>query len=115
VPLVRRERWPVGHGSQDGVRDGRASGLEDGEGVDQVVEAFVRLGPSKAQHEPPTGCRGQQPDPARAASLGLDALAAARQTGSARILGELRTLDQRLTARWPGHPASRSIRDALAA
>jgi hypothetical protein len=59
--------------------------------------------------------RARQPDPARAASLGLDALAAARQTGSGRILGELRTLDQRLTAQWPGHPASRSIREALAA
>jgi len=59
--------------------------------------------------------RTAQPDPARAASLGLEALAAARQTGSARILGELRTLDQRLTGQWPGHPATRSIRDALAA
>jgi hypothetical protein len=59
--------------------------------------------------------RTRQPDPARAASLGLDALAAARQTGSGRILGELRTLDQRLTEQWPDHPSSRSIREALAA
>jgi hypothetical protein len=59
--------------------------------------------------------RTRQPDPARAANLSLDALAAARQTGSARILSELRTLDQRLTSRWPGHPGSRGIRDALAA
>jgi hypothetical protein len=59
--------------------------------------------------------RTAQPDPARAASLGLEALTAARQTGSARILGELRTLDQRLTGQWPAHPAARSIREALAA
>ena len=59
--------------------------------------------------------RTRQPDPARAATLGLDALAAARQTGSARILGELRTLDQRLTAQWPTHPATRTVREALAA
>jgi hypothetical protein len=59
--------------------------------------------------------RTRQPDPARAGALGLDALAAARQTGSARILGELSTLNQRLASQWPGHPASRSIREALAA
>ena len=59
--------------------------------------------------------RTTQPDPARAASLGLDALAAARQTGSARILGELHTLDQRLSAQWPNHPGTRIIREALGA
>jgi transcriptional regulator with XRE-family HTH domain len=58
--------------------------------------------------------RTRQPDPARAASLGLQALAVARDTGSARITGELRTLDQQLTSRWPGHPASRTIHEALA-
>ena len=59
--------------------------------------------------------RTRQPDPARAATLGLAALDAARQTGSARILGELRTLDQRLTAQWPTHPATRTVHEALAA
>lgn len=59
--------------------------------------------------------RISHPDPARAASLGLAALDVARQTGSGRILGELRTLDRRLSTRWPEHPASLSIREALAA
>ena len=59
--------------------------------------------------------RTTQPDPARAASLGLQALSIARDTGSARIMRELRTLDAQLTERWPGHPASRTFRDALAA
>jgi transcriptional regulator with XRE-family HTH domain len=59
--------------------------------------------------------RTSRPDPARAADLGLDALAAARRTGSARILGELHTLNQRLSTQWPTHPASRSLREALAA
>ena len=59
--------------------------------------------------------RTPQPDPARAASLGLHALSIARDTGSARIMRELRTLDNRLTEQWPGLPASRAFRDALAA
>ncbi len=59
--------------------------------------------------------RTTQPDPARAASLGLEALNIARDTGSARIMRELRTLDAQLTERWPGYPASRTFRDALAA
>jgi transcriptional regulator with XRE-family HTH domain len=59
--------------------------------------------------------RTRHPDPGRAASLGMDALSAARQTGSARIISELRTLDQRLSARWPLHPASRELHEALAA
>jgi tetratricopeptide (TPR) repeat protein len=59
--------------------------------------------------------RTTQPDPARAASLGLQALSIARDTGSARIMRELRTLDAQLTERWPGYPASRTFRDALAA
>jgi hypothetical protein len=62
-----------------------------------------------------TRTRTRQPDPARAASLGLQALAIARDTGSARITSELHTLDQQLTSRWPGHPASRTIHEALAA
>ena len=59
--------------------------------------------------------RTSQPDPARAASLGLQALSIARDTGSARIMRELRTLDAQLTERWPANPASRTFRDALAA
>jgi transcriptional regulator with XRE-family HTH domain len=59
--------------------------------------------------------RTTQPDPGRAASLGLQALSIARDTGSARIMRELRTLDAQLTERWPGYPASRTFRDALAA
>lgn len=59
--------------------------------------------------------RTGHPDPDKAVGLGMDALAAARQTGSARIISELRTLDQRLSARWPAHPGSREMREALAA
>jgi transcriptional regulator with XRE-family HTH domain len=59
--------------------------------------------------------RTTQPDPGRSASLGLQALSIARDTGSARIMRELRTLDAQLTERWPGHPSSRAFRDALAA
>ena len=59
--------------------------------------------------------RTAHPDPGKAAGLGMDALSAARQTGSARIISELRTLDQRLSARWPAHPGSRALREALAA
>lgn len=55
------------------------------------------------------------PDPDRAATLGLRALTTARATGSARILRELHTLDTQLTSRWPTHPASRALHDALAA
>jgi transcriptional regulator with XRE-family HTH domain len=55
------------------------------------------------------------PDPDRAATLGLHALTTARTTGSARIIRELRTLDTQLTSRWPTHPASRALHDALAA
>jgi hypothetical protein len=59
--------------------------------------------------------RTPQPDPGRAASLGIDALRIARDTGSARITRELRILDDQLQTRWPSHPASRSLHDALAA
>lgn len=60
-----------------------------------------------------TRCR--QPDPTRAGSLGLEALGAARDTGSARIMKELGSLDRRLNDEWPEHPATRSLREALAA
>ena len=59
--------------------------------------------------------RTSQPDPARAASLGLQALSIAHDTGSARIMRELRTLDSsahRALARQPGkpHPPRRTRR-----
>ena len=58
--------------------------------------------------------RASQPDPGRAARLGMDALAIARDTGSARITRELRTLDSQLLSRWPGNPATRDFTQALA-
>ena len=57
----------------------------------------------------------RQPDPDRAANLGLRALHTARDTGSARIMHELHTLGAQLNDRWPTHSASRSFHDALAA
>jgi hypothetical protein len=59
--------------------------------------------------------RTSQPDPGRAASLGMEALRIAGDTGSARIIRELHTLDNRLQAQWASHPASRSLHHALAA
>lgn len=59
--------------------------------------------------------RSAQPDPGRAARLGLDALTIARATGSARITRELHALDTALTARWPAHPGTRDLHEALAA
>lgn len=58
--------------------------------------------------------QASQPDPGRAARLGMDALAIARGTGSARITRELHTLDSQLLVRWPDHPASRDFSAALA-
>lgn len=55
----------------------------------------------------------KQPDPERAAQLGLACLDLARQTGSARIGKELGTLDTTLTARWPDQPDVRAFHDAL--
>lgn len=56
-----------------------------------------------------------QPDPERAATLGIEALGIARMTGSARITHELRTLDSVLITRWPGHAETRDLHEALAA
>lgn len=53
-------------------------------------------------------------DPGRAAHLGHDALAVAQQTGSARILRELRTLDTELLKHWPRHAEARVFHEALA-
>ncbi len=58
--------------------------------------------------------RTRDPDPARATTLGLQALAIARETGSARITREVQTLDMLMSSRWPGHPSSREVHDALA-
>lgn len=57
----------------------------------------------------------KQPDPERAAQLGLACLDLARQTGSARIGKELNTLDATLTTRWPDQPDARAFHDALTA
>ena len=54
-----------------------------------------------------------QPDPARAAHLGHEALTVARQTGSVRIQRELRTLDAGLRERWPEESHARAFHEAL--
>jgi hypothetical protein len=58
---------------------------------------------------------GKQPAPEQAAELGLTALNAARQTGSARIRHELQTLQSRLLDRWPDLPRTQDLREALMA
>jgi Helix-turn-helix domain len=58
--------------------------------------------------------QASQPDPSRAAHLGLSALTIARDTGSSRITRELRVLDNELMARWPTHPEGRAFSEALA-
>jgi transcriptional regulator with XRE-family HTH domain len=58
--------------------------------------------------------QSQQPDPSRAAELGMAAIDAARQTSSARILRELHILSGELSARWPDRRESSAFRDALA-
>ena len=54
------------------------------------------------------------PDPERAANLGLQCVATSRRSGSARIGNELRGLDSRLRQRWPDLPAVHSLHEALA-
>jgi hypothetical protein len=56
-----------------------------------------------------------QPDPERAAALGLRCVQTAQLTGSARIDKELRTLDTALTRRWPSLPGTVEVHEALAA
>ncbi|MGQ0773392.1 MAG: helix-turn-helix domain-containing protein [Pseudonocardiales bacterium] len=57
----------------------------------------------------------KQPEPDRAAQLGLACLDLARQTGSARIAKELHTINATLTTRWPDQPDARAFHDALTA
>jgi transcriptional regulator with XRE-family HTH domain len=54
-----------------------------------------------------------QPDPERAAHLGLRCVATAHHTGSARIADELHTLDHTLTRRWTNLPATTELHQAL--
>lgn len=54
-----------------------------------------------------------QPDPDRAAALGLRCVQTARGTGSARIVRELDVLDAALTRRWPGLPGTTQLHEAL--
>jgi hypothetical protein len=56
-----------------------------------------------------------QPEPDRAARLGLACLDLARYTGSARVSKELQTLHGALMTRWPDQPNARAFHDALAA
>jgi hypothetical protein len=53
------------------------------------------------------------PDPERASALGMECLATASSTGSARIAKELRTLDTRLMAKWPTLPGTVELHEAL--
>ncbi|MBI1757830.1 MAG: helix-turn-helix domain-containing protein [Actinobacteria bacterium] len=55
-----------------------------------------------------------QPDPERAATLGLRCVTTAGHTGSARISKELYTLDRTLTSRWPDLPGTVELHEALA-
>ncbi|WP_239087064.1 XRE family transcriptional regulator [Catellatospora methionotrophica] len=54
-----------------------------------------------------------QPDPERAAEIGLSCVDAVRSTGSARINGELLVLDQTLRQRWPGLRGTGELHEAL--
>lgn len=56
-----------------------------------------------------------QPDPERAAALGMECLQIAGDTGSARIAKELQTLDAALSGRWANLPATAEFHQALAA
>lgn len=56
-----------------------------------------------------------QPEPERAADLGLRCVATARHTGSARIRKELQTLDRTLTSHWPKLPGTTELHEALMA
>jgi transcriptional regulator with XRE-family HTH domain len=54
-----------------------------------------------------------QPDPERAADLGLRCVTIAHATGSARIAKELHTLDRTLMSRWSGLPGMVELHEAL--
>ncbi|MGH3719550.1 MAG: helix-turn-helix domain-containing protein [Pseudonocardiaceae bacterium] len=55
----------------------------------------------------------RQPEPDRAAHLGLTCLDLTRHTGSARIKKELHTLHKALLAKWPDQPGTRAFHDAF--
>ncbi len=57
----------------------------------------------------------EQPEPDKAAQLGLACLDIAGYTGSARISKELHTLDKALMARWSDQPDARAFHDVLVA
>lgn len=54
------------------------------------------------------------PDPDRAADLGLSCVPAALQSGSARVAAELRLLNRTLLAGWPTLPGTIALNEALA-
>ncbi|WP_433528370.1 helix-turn-helix domain-containing protein [Micromonospora sp. CA-263727] len=56
---------------------------------------------------------GPDPDPERAAHLAIGCVDVWRQSGSARIAGELRTLDTALNRRWPTLTGVRDLHEAL--
>lgn len=56
-----------------------------------------------------------EPDPERASDLGLRATPIAKATGSARIAGELNTLDKALSRRWPTLAGTLALHEALLA
>jgi hypothetical protein len=52
-------------------------------------------------------------DAVQASARAREAAIIARQTASSRLDADLKRLVQRLTARWPGHPAVDEVLDAL--
>jgi hypothetical protein len=82
--------------------------------IDQTPPAMVRDRGHLTAKLAVTMVQQKQPAPDRAAELGLSALSAARQTGSARIHRELQTLRSTLVSQWPDLPRTRELNDALA-
>jgi hypothetical protein len=81
--------------------------------IDQTPHAMVRDRGHLTAKLAVTMVQRKQPAPDRAAELGLSALSAARQTGSARIYRELQTLRSTLVSQWPHLPRTRELSDAL--
>lgn len=80
--------------------------------IDQTPPAMLRDRGHLMAKLAVTLVQRKQPAPDRAAELGLSALNAARQTGSARIHRELRTLQRTLVGQWPDLPGTRELSDA---